>query len=197
MEEYLLECVLRLQRAGEDEGRRKREMQKPKAWSLLSIEWKAMAMLAATKSAPDAIDANAASGRSARGHRQRIGRRGGRVAMASLEERLANPRDVLTSDASSAYRLAVLIAQKHRMGDSWSGLWDDDMAALRTECEAGVHPVWERMAREAPLIAELGRFPTVMTQMSSVDSASWIEAALFDPLDYNALLEWLDACPLR
>ena len=197
MEEYLLECVLRLQRAGEDEGRRKREMQKPKAWSLLSIEWKAMAMLAATKSAPDAIDANAASGRSARGHRQRIGRRGGRVAMASLEERLANPRDVLTSDASSAYRLAVLIAQKHRMGDSWSGLWDDDMAALRTECEAGVHPVWERMAREAPLIAELGRFPTVMTQMSSVDSASWIEAARFDPLDHNALLAWLDSCPLR
>ena len=62
MEEYLLECVLRLQRAGEDEGRRKREMQKPKAWSLLSIEWKAMAMLAAPKSAP-ALETVAGEGR--------------------------------------------------------------------------------------------------------------------------------------
>ena len=90
MEDYLLECIEGLQKAGDDEGRRRREIQKPKAWALLSMEWKALAMLAASNAAPDAVDASSKSGRSSRS-RQRIGRRGGRVAISSLDDRLENP----------------------------------------------------------------------------------------------------------
>ena len=66
-----------MQRAGDDSGRQKSEIQRPKAWNLLSKEWKALAFLAVNQSAPDSIDPNSADGRASRPNR-RIGRRGGR-----------------------------------------------------------------------------------------------------------------------
>jgi hypothetical protein len=197
LEDYLLECIEGLQKAGDDEGRRRREIQKPKAWALLSMEWKALAMLAASNAAPDAVDASSKSGRSSRS-RQRIGRRGGRVAISSLDDRLEKPSSVITKGKEPvAYRLAVLLAQKHRMGESWNAEWDSAIADTRSECEEGIHPVWERMAREAPLIAELGRFPTVSHEFNDGDSISWLNEATFDPLNQNSLLVWLQNCPIR
>jgi len=52
MEDYLLECLEFLQRAGNDVGRRRKEVQTPQVWSLLPFEWKALAILAASKAAP-------------------------------------------------------------------------------------------------------------------------------------------------
>ena len=161
------------------------------------MEWKALAMLAASNAAPDAVDASSKSGRSSRS-RQRIGRRGGRVAISSLDDRLEKPSSVITKEKEPvAYRLAVLLAQKHRMGESWNAEWDSAITGTRSECEKGIHPVWERMAREAPLIAELGRFPTVSHELNDGDSISWLKEAVFDPLNHNSLLVWLQNCPIR
>lgn len=170
-------------------------VQRPKAWGLLSKEWKALALLAANKAAPEAVDVEASNSRPSRGGR-RIGRRGGRSVGAGLEDRLEAPRVVISSKQPAAYRLAVLIAQKQNMGDSWEAEWDEAATALRLECEDGVHPVWERMAREAPLLAELGRFPQAETKVFSADAGEWITSARFDPSDLDSLLGWLEACPL-
>ena len=195
MEDYLLDCVEQLQRAGDDSGRRKSEIQRPKAWNLLSKEWKALAFLAVNQAAPESIDPDSSSGKPARPNR-RIGRRGGRGGQTRLQDRLELPPSVIRSKEPAAYRLAVLIAQKHKMGASWKEEWNDSFQSLRKECETGVHPVWERMAREAPLLAELGRFP-ISENKQNIDAGDWLSGANFDPQDSSALLDWLDSCALQ
>ena len=196
LEDYLLDCVEQLQRAGDDPGRRKLEVRRPKAWGLLSREWKALALLAADKTAPESADPDSSDTRPARGSR-RIGRRGGRSGGTSARDRLETPRTVIGSKESPAYRLAVLIAQKQKMGGSWKREWDEAATTLRLECESGVHPVWERMAREAPILAELGRFPITDEDTVSVDSHEWVIRADFDPMDRDSLLGWLDTSTLN
>jgi len=195
LEDYLLDCVEQLQRAGDDSGRRKSEIQRPKAWDLLNKEWKALAFLAVNQAAPDSIDPDSSNGKAARTNR-RIGRRGGRGGRSGLQDRLESPQSVIRSKEPAAYRLAVLIAQKHRMGASWKDEWDEYFQSLRKDCESGVHPVWERMAREAPLIAELGRFPISETEQN-IDAGDWLSQADFDPRDSFALLSWLESCTLQ
>ena len=195
MEDYLLDCVEQLQRAGDDSGRRKSEIQRPKAWNLLNKEWKALAFLAVNQAAPESVDPDSSNGKSARPNR-RIGRRGGRGGRSGLQDRLESPQSVIRSKESAAYRLAVLIAQKHKMGASWKDEWDEYFQSLRKECETGVHPVWERMAREAPLIAELGRFP-ISEKEQNIDAGDWLSQADFDPRDSSALLSWLESCTLQ
>ena len=195
MEDYLLDCVEQLQRAGDDSGRRKSEIQRPKAWNLLNKEWKALAFLAVNQAAPESVDLNSSTGKPARPNR-RIGRRGGRGGQSGLQDRLELPPSVIRSNEPAAYRLAVLIAQKHKMGGSWNEQWDESFQPLRKECETGVHPVWERMAREAPLLAELGRFP-ISENEQNIDAGDWLVRANFDPHDSSALLDWLDSCTLQ
>ena len=195
MEDYLLDCVEQLQRAGDDSGRRKSEIQRPKAWNLLNKEWKALAFLAVNQAAPESVDPNSSTGKPARPNR-RIGRRGGRGGQSGLQDRLELPQSVIRSKEPAAYRLAVLIAQKHKMGGSWNEQWDESFQPLRKECETGVHPVWERMAREAPLLAELGRFP-ISENEQNIDAGDWLVRANFDPHDSSALLDWLDSCTLQ
>ena len=195
MEDYLLDCVEQLQRAGDDSGRRKSEIQRLKAWNLLNKEWKALAFLAVNQAAPESIDPDSSNGKSARPNR-RIGRRGGRGGRSGLQDRLESPQSVIRSKESAAYRLAVLIAQKQKMGASWKDEWDEYFQSLREECETGVHPVWERMAREAPLIAELGRFP-ISEKEQNIDAGDWLSQADFDPRDSSALLSWLESCTLQ
>ena len=110
MEDYLLDCVEQLQRAGDDSGRRKSEIQRPKAWNLLNKEWKALAFLAVNQAAPESVDPDSSNGKSARPNR-RIGRRGGRGGRSGLQDRLESPQSVIRSKEPAAYRLAVLIAQ--------------------------------------------------------------------------------------
>ena len=195
MEDYLLDCVEQLQRAGDDSGRRKSEIQRPKAWNLLNKEWKALAFLAVNQAAPESIDPDSSNGKSARPNR-RIGRRGGRGGRSGLQDRLESPQSIIRSKESAAYRLAVFIAQKHKMGASWKDEWDEYFQSLRKECETGVHPVWERMAREAPLIAEQGRFP-ISEKEQNIDAEDWLSQADFDPRDSSALLSWLESCTLQ
>ena len=193
MEDYLLECLEFLQRAGNDVGRRRKEVQTPQVWSLLPFEWKALAILAASKAAPAAIDIESASspGSAVSSHRQRRGRRGGRGRVNRIEDRLAGSVEALSSSEPAAYKLAVLTVQRERMGTSWDSSWDSEMDSLRVECQQGIHPVWRRMAREAPLLGELGGFPMVEPEIVEIDSTDWVQAARFDPLDHTELKKWL------
>ncbi len=193
MEDYLLECLEFLQRAGNDVGRRRKEVQTPQVWSLLPFEWKALAILAASKAAPAAIDIESASspGSAVSSHRQRRGRRGGRGRVNRIEDRLAGSVEALSSSEPAAYKLAVLTVQRERMGTSWDSSWDSEMDSLRVECQQGIHPVWRRMAREAPLLGELGGFPMVEPEIVEIDSTEWVQAARFDPLDHTELKKWL------
>ena len=134
MEAYLHECLELLHRAGDDVGRRRKAIQRPRAWSLLPFEWRALAFLAANKAAPEEIGIEAEPGRSP-SQPQRIGRRGGRGKVRSIDGRLAGPFDVLASDEPAAYKLAVLCAHKGRPGASWDAALDTQMSVLRSVCE--------------------------------------------------------------
>ena len=89
MEQYLLDCISDLQRAGDDIGRRKRAINKSDTWDLLNKNWKALAVLAAEKTAPKVIEKDDVGNKENsinRSHRNRIGRRGGRQSRMSLED---------------------------------------------------------------------------------------------------------------
>ena len=197
LEQYLLDCIESLQPAGDDEARRKRAMQKPNSsWELLNKNWKALAILAAEKTAPKAIDQkelgnNSEKGSIDRSHRSRIGRRGARQVKRGFEDYLLTPQQAIESKNTAAFKLAVLIAQKHKM-NSWEASFDDQMNFLRIECGQGIHPVWSRLAREAPVFAELERFEINEEEEFTKDSTDWIEAANIDPRNNSSVREWLE-----
>ena len=194
LEQYLLDCIESLQPAGDDEGRRKRAMQRSSSsWELLNKNWKALALLAAEKTAPKAIDKNDLENSNSgnRNRRNRIGRRGGRQIKRSFEDYLLSPKEVLESKNSAAFKLAVLIAQKHKM-NSWEASFEDEMNLLRIECNQGIHPVWSRLAREAPIFAELERFDINEDEDFSEDSIEWIKASNLDPRNNASIQKWLE-----
>ena len=193
MEQYLLDCISDLQRAGDDAGRRKRAINKSDTWDLLNKNWKALAVLAAEKTAPKAIDKESIENKNNvinRGHRNRIGRRGGRQSRMGLEDHLPTPQQAINSENPAAFKLSVLIAQKHKM-TTWDESFDEQMNILRLECSQGIHPVWSRLAREAPIFAEFERFDIVEEKTKIFDSKEWIEAANLDPNDIVGLRRWL------
>ena len=193
MEQYLLDCISDLQRAGDDAGRRKRAINKSDTWDLLNKNWKALAVLAAEKTAPKAIDKESIENKNNvinRGHRNRIGRRGGRQSRMGLEDHLPTPQQAINSENPAAFKLSVLIAQKHKM-TTWDESFDEQMNILRLECSQGIHPVWSRLAREAPIFAEFERFDIVEEKTKIFDSKEWIEAANLDPNDIVGLRKWL------
>ncbi len=190
MEDYLHECLELLHMAGDDVARRRKAIQRPRAWSLLSFEWRALAFLAANKAAPEAIGIEAAAGNGPP-RPQRVGRRGGRGRIRSMDDRLADPLEVISSDTPAAYKLAVLCAHRGKSEATWDASLDSRMAELRTECEKGIHPVWRVLAKEAPLIAEMAQFQIIEEADKDVDAGDWVDSANFDPLDRDSLREWL------
>ncbi len=190
MEEYLLDCLDMLSRAGDDEVRRQNEIKKSPSWDLLDMEWKALAMVGAKKTAGEKVGAMADGGAVSRTKRR--GRRGGR-ARRGIEDRVASPQSVIGGVLPVGYRLAVMIVQKHRMKGAWGDDLETEMNRVRQECAKGIHPVWERMARESPLLAELGLFPIVQPEDAEVNSMAWIESANFDYRDYPSLRVWLSS----
>ena len=190
MEEYLLDCLDMLSRAGDDEVRRQNEIKKSPSWDLLDMEWKALAMVGAKKTAGEKVGAMANGGAVSRTKRR--GRRGGR-ARRGIEDRVASPQSVTGGALPVGYRLAVMIVQKHRMKGAWGDDLETEMNRVRQECAKGIHPVWERLARESPLLAELGFFPIVQPEHAEVNSMAWIEGANFDYRDFSSLRDWLSS----
>ncbi|MDB3871650.1 hypothetical protein N9318_04980 [Euryarchaeota archaeon] len=192
MERYLLDCVESLQSAGSDEVARKKAIQRPDGWELLHKNWKALAILVAEKIAPEVVDKKDLENNSKNrniSRRRRGSRRGGRQAKSGFD--LLPPQQVIDSNETAAFKLAVLIAQKHKM-NSWESSFDDQMNLLRVECSQGVHPVWSRLAREAPLFAELERFEIKEEENVLVDAKEWISASNIDPRNNSSLLKWLE-----
>ena len=192
MERYLLDCVESLQSAGSDEVARKKAIQRPDGWELLHKNWKALAILVAEKIAPEVVDRKDLENNSKNrniSRRRRGSRRGGRQVKSGFD--LLPPQQVIDSNETAAFKLAVLIAQKHKM-NSWESSFDDQMNLLRVECSQGVHPVWSRLAREAPLFAELERFEIKEEENALVDAKEWISASNIDPRNNSSLLKWLE-----
>ena len=191
MEEYLLDCLEILSRSGDHEATRRKKLTNAPSWSLLhDPSWKALALIAASKEAVDTVgsDDNLRKNRS-----RRVGRRGGRGKITTTSDKLASPDAAISSGYSCGYRLAVLIAQKNRLGkDEWKASWDQEMDVIRQECRNGVHPVWERLARESPLLAELGLFPIVEPESSFGERDPWIFGSRIDYSDNESLRSWLN-----
>ena len=186
-----MDCLADLQRAGDDEGRRKRAINKSETWDLLNKNWKALAVLAAEKTAPKIANENEINNREKnvnRSHRNRIGRRGGRKGRMGLEDHLPTPKQAIDSNNSAAFKLSILIAQKHKMS-TWEKSLDDQMDLLRLECSQGIHPVWSRLAREAPIFAEFERFDIIEEESEVFNSKDWIDAANLDPRNIVTLRE--------
>ena len=192
MEEYLLDCLEMLSRAGDHESSRKKKLTNSASWALLEDpSWKALAMIGATKAAGEQVDLDGGSEKKSRP--RRIGRRGGRGRIKTTADKLASPENVISGSYPSGYKLAVLIVQKQRSSDDeWDPSWDSEMDSIRQECRKGVHPVWERLARESPLLAELGLFPIIEPELKVGDSESWIKGANIDYKDHGALRKWLN-----
>ena len=108
-----------------------------------------------------------------------------------MEDHLPTPQQVIISENPAAFKLSVLIAQKHKM-TSWDKSFDEQMDILRLECSQGVHPVWSRLAREAPIFAEFERFDIIDEEVKVYDSKEWIKAANLNPNDINSVRKWLD-----
>jgi len=187
MEDYLLECINSLDNAGTDPLRRRKAVQRPKAWSLLPNDWRALALLAANNASVDApsIEAGARAGSS------RIGRRGGRGRFRGTQDWLSSPAEAMASEWSPAYRLAVLLVHRYRGGPDWESGLEVQLENMREQCVEGIHPVWEALAKEAPLLAELGRFPVIEIEEPEVDAGNWIESTRIDPEDPIQVRDWL------
>jgi len=197
VEEYLLDCLEILSRSGDHVATRRKKLTNGPSWSLLQdSSWKALALIAASKEAGHAVGSDDNMGKS---RARRVGRRGGRGKITTTSDKLASPDDAISSGYSCGYRLAVLIAQKNRFSkDEWKVAWDQEMDVIRQECRNGVHPVWERLARESPLLAELGLFPIVKPESSFGERGPWILESRIDYSNNESLRSWLNlAAPFK
>jgi len=190
VEERLLECLDELRKAGDDVQRRRSMMQRSSPFKGLSKEWKALAMIGATREEIERPDSD--SNKESVLRAKRVGRRGGRGKVRGLEDAIDSPKSVIDGKSMPpGYRLAVLIVQKNRMKNSWDDGYESGMESIRKKCEEGIHPVWGRMARESPLLAELGLFPVLKREDSSGDYDTWLEGSKIDFENRSSLREWL------
>jgi len=159
----------------------------------MTKEWQALAALAAKKEGFPEVNKELVPNlkNTNRGVNKKIGRRGGKGLRKGIEEYLDNPQKVIDSDETGGYKLAVLIAQQNKMGDSWNLAWDEELIAIRSECHEGLHPVWSKLAKEAGLFAELSRFKNSEVTKNKFDSSDWIIKSYFDPEDSLSLKKWL------
>ncbi len=184
MENQLLECLEVMSAAGDDERARLSRVARNIGYEELTKPWKGLAKIAASKLAPKGAEDTGGSSRPAR----RSGRRSVR------ERRGLNPvQDVIdnTEESNAGYRLCRMLL----ISNNDSDVSKSDIQAIRNECENGLHPVWERLAREAPIFAELSRFPVRKQEENAVDVKSWSESAKFDPLNHTDVGSWLDIEP--
>ena len=78
------------------------------------------------------------------------------------------------------------------MGNSWNLEWNSHLDILRKSCEKGIHPVWNKLAKEANIFAELSRFKISHDSKKHKDSSLWINSSYFDPENTIDLKSWLD-----
>ena len=146
MEAQLLECLEALSSAGDDERARLRKVSRTVGYEELPKSWKALVKVAAAKIGLKEFEENPLGPRKGT-------RRGGR----RKRRQEADPSDLIVADSDEgnpAFKLcrAILVQRK-------SDIEEEGLDQIRNMCEKGIHPAWERLAREAPVFAELSRFP--------------------------------------
>ena len=185
-EDHLLECLEVGIKSGESPEKRRRKAMETAAWKLLEKPWKGLLLVALDK---EEIKADNENKRTASRRMRSRGRRG---RSTSTEDWVEGVEGLRSSTAPVGYRLAAMLVQRARLGDKWDTAWDSELEALRNTCLDGVHPVWIKMAKETPLLAEMSMYPkkTVDT-VSIVSDDLWIKTASFDPRNRVALGQWL------
>ncbi len=189
METYLRDCIEASRRAGDDPNSRSRQLVNHPSFTLLDKTWKPVAMAIVQKEEPR----NPEEETQVKATRRRGVRRRGARGASGIEAFLESIDEIRTSSESPAYRLAVLLIHKGRNPKSWK---DEDnllIDELRSTCNSGVHPVWAQAARECPLIAMLGAFPSTTTSTNeATQSQDWVEGLRRDPSDLEGLGHWLE-----
>ena len=184
MENQLLECLEVMSAAGDDERSRLSRVARNIGYDELTKPWKALARIAVSKMGPkvaeDAVSSNRPVRRS--GRRSARGKRG----RDPVEEVIAN-----AEEDNAGYRLCRILL----MSNKDSNASESDIGSIRSECEKGLHPVWERLARDAPIFAELSRFPVKEQKEDFVDVNFWSESAKFDPINHREVASWLSIEP--
>ena len=184
-EDYLLECLDVAVKAGEVPEKRRRKAMDTAAWDLLDKTWKGLLLVA--------LDKEEISSNEAPTQKFRRMSRGRRPKGQTTNDWIEGMDGLVASQAPPGYRLSAMLVQRVRLGGRWNPAWDSELEKLRNSCAEGIHPVWPRLGREAPLLAEMQSYPeAIQSKEIVVDSNDWIVSARIDPSDRKALAEWLD-----
>ncbi|DAC28084.1 MAG TPA: hypothetical protein D7H85_00010 [Candidatus Poseidoniales archaeon] len=189
LETYLRDCIEAGRRAGDDPNSRSRQLVNHPSFTLLDRAWKPVAMAIVQKEEPRNPDQEV----QVKATRRRGVRRRGARGASGIEAFLEPVDTIRISQESPAYRLAVLLIHKGRDPKSWKSEDDALIDELRSTCNSGVHPVWAQAARECPLIAMLGAFPsTTPSTKETKESLDWIGGLRRDPSDFEGFGKWLE-----
>ena len=184
-EDYLLECLDVAVKAGDAPEKRRRKAMDTAAWDLLDKSWKGLLLVALDK---EEIAGNDSSNQRSR----RMRSRGRRARGSTTNDWIEGMDGLVSSHAPPGYRLSAMLVQRARLGGQWKRAWDSELEKLRNSCAEGIHPVWPRLGREAPLLAEMQSYPEVVqTKEDVADSSEWALSARIDPSNRGALAEWL------
>ena len=140
MESQLLECLEALSSAGDDERARLRKVSRTVGYEELPKSWKALVRIAAAKTSPKRQDEGASGSKKAP---RRAGRR--------VRRSTSDPSEAVIGDekeGNPAFQLC-----RHILLQSDVSKGGTDASEIRKRCDQGVHPAWERLAREAPIFA--------------------------------------------
>ena len=182
MESQLLECLEALSSAGDDERARLRKVSRTVGYEELPKSWKALVRIAAAKTSPKRQDEGASGSKKAP---RRAGRR--------VRRSTSDPSEAVIGDekeGNPAFQLC-----RHILLQSDVSKGGTDASEIRKRCDQGVHPAWERLAREAPIFAELSRFPVMEESNAESSLKPWLEKADFDPIDHHCVHDWLSIDP--
>ena len=148
MENQLLECLEVMSAAGDDERSRLSRVARSIGYDELSRvarkPWKALARIAVSKMGPKSAEDAGDSNRPVRRSGRRCVR--GKGGRDPVEEVIAN-----TEEGNAGYRLCrmLLISNKDLNAS------ESDIESIESECEKGLHPAWERLARESAYICRI------------------------------------------
>ena len=192
MEDRLKEAIEFALRSGDDSNTRIKTLIGNDAFNLLDKPWKSIAITILRKEEPVNPDEEV----KVKVTRRRGGRRRGVKGSSGIEDSLPSPSQVLSEDFSPAFKLATLLIHKGRNPKNWDKTFDLSIDQLRNDCVSGVHPVWSIASRECPLIAQLGAFPSLETEIQTAEiDQTWIERSRIDPTDISSLGDLLETFP--
>ena len=184
MENQLLECLEAMSAAGDDERARLRRVTRNIGYDELSRSWKGLARIAVSKMGPKGAEDGGVSSRPVRRSGRRVAR--GKMGRSPVDDVIAN-----TEEGNAGYQLCRMLLISNKDSDAAT----PEIESVRSECEKGLHPVWERLAREAPIFAELSRFPVKERSKNFGDVNLWSESAKFDPINHKEVASWLSIEP--